>query len=126
MRTINRLSWLLLGIGITSLGVAAALVVVAGVLLHVSLSFLTVWAALAIAIGFKVMADTGEASGPPPTPPPPSRPEPETPLEDLERLRQMWLRGDIPEAVYRQAVEQRTRRYRPPPPPAQPRRRRWP
>ena len=113
MRTLNRLSWLLLGVAVLSLVMALALVAAVGVLLHASLDLLMVWAALAVVIAFRLL--TGEQVASPPAQPP-SRPEPEVRLEDLELLHRMWQRGDIGEAAYRRAVAQATRRYSPPPP----------
>jgi hypothetical protein len=122
MRTLNRLSWILLAIAVLSFVVAVALVAGAAVLLHISLSFPVVWLAVAAVVTFKLLTDQGQSSAPPPTP---TRPEPELRLEDLELLHRMWQRGDIPEAAYRRAVAQATHRYSPPPPAAPPRRRGW-
>jgi hypothetical protein len=127
MRTINRLSWLVIAVAVFSLVMAVALVVGASVLVHVTLSLPVVWAALAGLIGFRILTERSGASSPaqpPSSPPPATHPEPELRLDDLEKIYVCFKRGDVSEAVYRRAVEQATRRFTPPPPLA-PQRHRW-
>ena len=114
MRTLNRLSWLLLAVAGLSLLMAVGLVAGAALLLHASLSLPTVWAVTAAITVFKLATDgSGDRSV---SVPPAGPPQPEITLEDLERLRRMWQQGDIPEDVYRRAARRVTSRYQPPPP----------
>lgn len=123
MRTLNRLSWMLIVFVAVVTGVSILLVVATSLVLHVSLSLPTVWLISGAATGYLMLRDAGRT--PPPGPPvSPGPPAPELNLEDLAHLRGLWLHGDIPESVYRRAVREATRRYAPPPPVEPVRRRR--
>ena len=120
---INRMSWWLLGfVTITTL-VTLVAVVGAASTVHWSLPWPQTWAVSAAIVGYAIVHEW--RSAPPPAAALPPAPLPDVRLDDLEHLRHLWERGDIPEHVYRRAVAQATRRYVPPPPPPPPKRRRW-